>query len=63
MDIPDIANIPGVITRTTYTIWFNYLTVSKFGQQTGRIGVRIITVRENGVTTIENIYVFRESCE
>ena len=57
MDIPDIANIPGVITRTTYTIWFNYLTVSKFGQQTGRIGVRIITVRKNGVTTIENICV------
>ena len=52
---------PGVIKRTTYTVWI--LTLSKMGYQTGRIGVRLITVWDNGVTMIESISVFRESCE
>ena len=60
-NVPEAPNIPGVIKRTTYTVWI--LTLSKMGYQTGRIGVRLITVWDNGVTMIESISVFRESCE
>ena len=60
-NVPEVPNIPGVITRITYTVWI--LTLLKMGYQTGRIGVRLITVWDNGVTMIESISVFRESCE
>ena len=60
-NVPMGPNIPGVISHTTYTFWI--FTLSKMGYQTGRIGVRIITMWNNGVMTIESINVFRESNE
>ena len=60
-NVPMGPNIPGVITYTTYT--FRILTLCKTGYQTGRIGVRITTEWNNGVTTIKSINAFMESCE
>ena len=59
----DMMDIPGVIYHTFYTFWFNQFTISKVGLQTGRIGVRVVIRRFNGVTTIESINAFREPSE
>ena len=56
-----VPNTLGLITQTIYTFWI--LNLTKMGYQTGRIGVRIVTMWDNGVISIRSIEIFMESCE